>query len=119
MHARSVGEPVECDGEPLPRDCRGVGKPVGLGDEVDDVHPEAVDTAVEPPAHDVVDGLAHLRVLPVEVRLLTVEQVQVVLAGRGFPLPGRSAEERAPVVRFGAAGGVAPDVPVPLRVLAR
>ena len=43
---------------------------VGLGDEVDDVHAEAVDAAVQPPGHHLVDGAAHLRVLPVEVGLL-------------------------------------------------
>ena len=31
---------------------------VALGDEVDDVHPEAVDTPVEPPPHHRVDGLS-------------------------------------------------------------
>jgi hypothetical protein len=102
-----------------------------LGDEVDDVHPEAVDTAVEPPAHHVVDGRAHLGVLPVEVGLLAVEQVQVVLPAPLVPLPRRAAEERAPVVRLravaarlGPVAGIAsvasvsPDVPVVLGVVA-
>ena len=67
-----------------------------LGDHVDDVHPEAVDAPVEPPAHHRVDRLADLGVLPVEVGLLAGEQVQVVLAGRLVELPGRTGEERAP-----------------------
>ncbi|MCY1239920.1 hypothetical protein D9M72_527380 [compost metagenome] len=46
-----------------------------LGDEVDDVHPEAVHAAVQPPVHHVVDGGADLRVFPVQVRLLPGEQV--------------------------------------------
>ena len=54
--------------------------PVGvLGEHVDDVHAEAVDPAVEPPAHHRVDRLADLRVLPVEVGHRGREQVQVVL----------------------------------------
>ena len=92
---------------------RAVGQRRLLGDEVDDVHPEAVDAPVQPPAHHRVDGLAHLRVLPVQVGLLAREQVQVVLAGRRVELPRRAGEERAPVVR-----ALAPPVPVALRVVA-
>ena len=43
-------------------------------------------------------GLADLGVAPVEVRLLAVEEVQVVLAGRLVELPRRAAEEARPVV---------------------
>ena len=92
-----------------------------LGDHVDDVHPEAVDAAVEPPAHHRVDGLADLGVLPVEVGLLAGEQVQVVLAGRLVELPRRAAERRLPVGRLGPVRARlhpfarrAPPVPVPL-----
>ena len=86
--------------------------PVGgdvLGDHVDDVHAEAVDPAVEPPPHHRVDRLPDLGVLPVEVGLLAVEQVQVVLAAGLVELPGRAGEERLPVGRLGArvAGGEA------------
>jgi hypothetical protein len=44
-----------------------VGEVDRLGDEVDDVHPEAVDTSVEPPTHHPVDLLAEVGVLPVQV----------------------------------------------------
>src|ERR687889_2661044 len=47
-----------------------VGQPNIFGDEVDDVHAEAVDAAVQPPAHHRVERLADYGVLPVEVRLL-------------------------------------------------
>ena len=73
-----------------------------LGDHVDDVHAEAVDPAVEPPAHHRVDRLPDLGVLPVQVGLLAVEQVQVVLAAGLVELPGRAGEERPPVRRLGA-----------------
>ena len=69
-----------------------------LGEHVDDVHAEAVDPAVEPPAHHRVDRLADLRVLPVEVGHRAREQVQVVLAGGLVELPRRAGEVRAPVV---------------------
>ena len=95
-----------------------------LGDVVDDVHAEAVDPAVEPPPHHRVDGLPHLRVLPVEVGLLAREQVQVVLARRRVELPRRTGEGRGPVGRLGArrTGLHAltrrpPPVPVALRVV--
>src|SRR5215218_9421376 len=95
-----------------------------FGDEVDYVHAEAVDAALQPPAHHGVECLADLRVLPVEVGLLTREQVQVVLARFVVELPSRAGEYRAPVVRFGtriarahAHACGAPPVPVALRVV--
>ncbi len=103
--------------------------PVGsdvLGDHVDDVHPEAVDPAVEPPPHHRVHRLPDLGVLPVEVGLLAVEQVQVVLAAGLVERPCRAGEERLPVGRLRArvAGGHPaarwpPPVPVALRGRAR
>lgn len=107
-----------------------------LRDEVDDVHPEAVDPAVEPPVHHRVDSLAHLGVLPVEVGLLHREQVEEVLLGRGVERPRGAREVRAPAVGLrhvepGVGGGVecatlldggapsTPPVPVALRILLR
>ncbi len=96
-----------------------------LGDHVDDVHAEAVDPAVEPPAHHLVHRLAHLGVLPVQVRLLAGEQVEVVLPARLVVRPRRAGEERAPVVGLGTRGagdragaGRPPPVPVAPRVVA-
>ncbi len=82
-----------------------------LGDQIDHVHAEPVDSAVQPPVHHRVDRRPDVRVLPVEVGLLAREQVQVVLVGGGVELPGRPGEPRAPVVGLGA-----PPVPVALRV---
>ena len=95
-----------------------------LGDKGDDVHAEAIDAAVKPPVHHVVHGSAHGRVLPVEVRLLLRELVQVVLAALRAVLPCGAAEVGAPLVRLGAgraglvagAGGT-PPVPVGVRVV--
>ncbi|CAO0825743.1 hypothetical protein SMICM17S_09711 [Streptomyces microflavus] len=101
-----------------------VGEAGGLGDEVDDVHAEAVDPPLQPPAHHGVDRLAQVRVLPVEVGLLAGEEVQVVLAALLVVGPGGAGEEGAPVVGFRARGaglhafaGGAPDVPVALAAL--
>src|SRR6185312_7241540 len=85
------------------------------------VDPDAVGAAVEPEPEDVEVLLAHRGVLPVQVRLLRGEQVQVPLAGGAVglhgPAPGRTAEVRDPVVRrlvpAGAAAGPEPE-PGPL-----
>ena len=67
-----------------------------LGDQVDDVHPEAVDAAVDPPAHHRVDRLADLGVLPVQVGLLRAEDVQVVLAAAARRTARRSRRTPTP-----------------------
>ena len=91
---------------------RGVRQGRVLADHVDDVHAEAVHAAVQPPAHHGVDGLADLGVLPVQVRLLGGEDVQVVLPGRLIKGPGWAGEEGFPV-----GGLVPPPVPVALGVV--
>jgi hypothetical protein len=81
---------------------------------VRDVDPEAGDATVEPEVEDVLELRADRVVPPVEVRLLAMEEVQVVLAASLIALPRRAAAEDAhPVVRRPAAGArVGPDVPV-------
>ena len=82
---------------------RVVGQALGLDEPVGDVDAEAGHTAVEPEAQDRLELLADLGVLPVEVGLGHVEEVEVPLAGRsvglGDPRPGWPPEDRAPVVR--------------------
>ena len=97
---------------------------VGLGDLGDHVHAEAVDAAIHPPVHHVVHRAAHVRVLPVQIRLLLGVLVQEVFAALLVILPGGAAEVGAPMVRLGAGGarlvalaGGAPDVPVGVRVV--
>ena len=91
-----------------------------LADEVDDVHAEAADAALQPPVHHAVHFVLHLRVVPVEVGLAARELVEVVLAGGGIELPRRTAEVRALIVGLGTTGGgLAPDVVVAIRVFLR
>ena len=84
--------------------------PVGqaglLDHAVRDVDPEAVDAPVQPEPQHVLELAADLGVLPVEVRLLGVEQVQVPLAVRDAG-PRGPAEDRQPVVRRQLAGDAA------------
>ena len=108
----------------MPSAVAGVRRVVAEGvvfDEVpEDVDAEAVDAAVEPEAEDVEHGLLDFGVAPVEVGLGGEEGVVVVLAGGVVELPGAAAEVAEPVVgRAAVGGGVAPDVPVALGVVAR
>ena len=88
-----------------------------LGDHADDVHAEAVDALLAPPGHHVEDLVADLRVLPVKIRLLLREEVEIVLAGLLVILPGRAGEAGFPVVRFFAVARILPDVEVALGVV--
>ena len=89
-----------------------VGQPRRLGHAVRDVDAKPVDTAVQPEPQRLLQVVEHLGVIPVEVRLRGVEQVQVPLAGGtcrlGHPGPGRPAEHRDPVVRRQRAAAAAP-----------
>ena len=86
-----------------------VGQALGLDHAVGHVHAEPVHSAVQPEAQDVIELAVDLRVLPVQIRLGGVEEVQVPLAVLGpggaggvlalaDPGPGRAAEEGLPVV---------------------
>lgn len=83
-----------------------------------DVNPEAVDASVHPEAQRVRHRGADRRVVPVELRLLGQERVQVVLTARLVERPWRPdrREVRDPAVRRPSVGRrVAPYVPVTLR----
>ena len=95
-----------------------VGQP-GLGDQVDHIHAKAAHAFLEPEVHQVVDLGAHLGVLPVQVGLLGREHVQVVLSGGLIEGPGRTTENRLPVVGLPAIHGLLPDVVIVVRVVAR
>ena len=99
---------------------------LGLDHAVGHVDTEAVDAAVEPEAQDRAELLLHLLVVPVEVRLRRVEDVQIPLAGRAVglrhALPHAAAEHRLPVVRRQLAvlaAAVAEDVARALRAARR
>ena len=87
--------------------------------EANDIHAEPVHAAIQPKAQGVKHGSFYVRVAPVEFRLLWHKLMQVILPGRFIPRPRRAAKKAAPVVGQRAVGlGIAPDVPIPLGVVA-
>ena len=97
------------------RQRKAIGQSFFFGNEGDDILAEAVHTQVEPKAHNVLDFVAHLRVIHVEVRLLFGKDMQVVFAGFLVAFPGAAFHQRQPVVgrSFAVfASALAPDVVV-------
>ena len=114
-----LAHPIGAEPRPRPVDCARwvVAESRILHHPGGDIDPEAVDTTAEPEPGHIVHCFADGRIPPVQVRLLTEERVEVVLAGALVVLPGRTAEQAEPVVREGAVRpGVAPEVPIPAGV---
>ncbi len=90
-----------------------------LAVNVGHVEAEAVGAPLKPETDNAFNGPAHLGIKPVQVGLLRQKGMQVILLRVFIPGPGRSEEVVAPVVGWAAArpNPVAPDIPVPLRVL--
>src|SRR4030067_3129239 len=90
-----------------------------LAEEVDDIGPKTVDAPIEPEAQDTVHRLDHLRIRPVQVRLLRKEEMEIPGPRPLIPGPGRAlAEGATPVVGKPVGAAVTPDVPVPLGIVA-
>jgi len=72
-----------------------------------------VDSALEPEAQYFSKGLAHLGVMPIQVRLLRQKSMVVVLACLVVPLPGAAAETTQPIVgRPAIWARIGPNVPI-------
>ena len=126
MQVRAFGEVRVALAPRAPRVDDAVGQGRVLRNQDNDIHAEAVDAAVEPPVHHLVDGGADLGVIPVQVGLLLVEKMQVVLARGLVPGPSRARKEGPPVVGLSPGlaadvpgAGVTPDVPVALGIITR
>ena len=94
---------------------RVVGQLRVLADAMDHIGPKPVDTAIEPEAKHAVHGPHDVGLVPVQVGLACVEQVEVPLAGGLVEGPGGCGqiECRHPIVGWGSVRtGVAPDVPI-------
>jgi hypothetical protein len=79
-----------------PRDEERIGRIVpetGRPDQVpQDVDAEPVDPAPQPEPHRLIDCLPHLRIAPVQIRLLLEKGVVIVLPGAGIEFPGAATE---------------------------
>ncbi len=83
--------------------------------QVNDVQTQAVDAAIGPELAHLFQLGAHGRILPVEIRLLRGEQVQVILFALRVPAPGVAAKLGAPVVGQLLRRAVSPDVELAVR----
>src|SRR5271163_1718140 len=124
MHIGMVEPWVSVAEHPRPHLDIGVRKTWRFGYSVCHVDAEAVDAALQPEPQRLLEIVEDLGVVPVEVRLLDVEKMQVPLARitvRLFdPGPGWSAENGLPVIRRLRATGpatVPEDVAVPGRAV--
>ena len=88
-----------------------------LCNQTDHVHPEAVYAAVKPAIHHGIDRFPELWILPVQIRLLLAEQMQVPLAGFFIVTPRRRRKEGRPVVRLPSVLAVAPDIVIPVGIV--
>ena len=91
----------------------------GLRDEVDDIEAESLDALFFPEADDVLQLLAHARVLPVEICLRHVEEVEVVFFECRDVLPRVPAELRDPVRGRCVGRAVFEDVVIDIVGIAR
>ena len=77
-----------------------------LLDVHDRIETEACDAAVQPPVHHLIDFFSELTILPVEVRLLLVEEMQIIEVRSRDLLPCASSEIGPPVIRRMAIHGL-------------
>ena len=91
MQARSTGIELITRLEFL---CRvldwGIREPRDFADKVYDIHAEAVDAFVEPEANERMDGVADVRILPIQIGLLGGEEMEVVLVSLLVKFPCRA-----------------------------
>src|SRR5713226_471283 len=66
----------------------------------EDIDAETIDATLQPEAQDIVHGLTHVGIAPVQIGLLHIKHVQVVLPCLLIELPGRPAKETGPVIRW-------------------
>ena len=71
-----------------------------LRDHADHIHAEAINSLFAPPGHHIVHFLTYFRIIPVQIRLLFGEQVQIIHLSVLIILPCRTAKARAPVIFF-------------------
>ena len=72
---------------------------LALADEVDHVEPKSFDSLCHPEADELLHFPAHLRIIPVQIRLGYIEEMQIVFVKFFHILPGAPSELALPVGR--------------------
>lgn len=68
-----------------------------LANKIYHIHSETVNSAIKPESYDPIDGVSDRWVLPVQIRLLFTEQVEVVLASSFVIFPSASFAPFSPI----------------------
>ena len=82
-----------------------VGKARRLGDEGHDILAKTVHTHIQPEAHDVLELLAHARIVHIEIRLFSGEEMQIVFVQPLIIFPCAALKMTGPVVGREPASG--------------
>ncbi|MNP42079.1 hypothetical protein D3C76_1358160 [compost metagenome] len=69
-----------------------------LGDNIDYIHAEAIDTLFCPEQHHIIHRSTYLLILPIQIRLGFIVESKIILSRSFVELPGRTPELRLPVV---------------------
>ena len=93
---------------PCPDDLGIVAQRLILGNGVDDIEAKAIDTTLEPEPDHSMKLIDHLRVAPIQIRLLAEEGVHIILATQVIEAPGPPSEGGYPVIGY----LITPDVVV-------
>ena len=86
-------------------------------DLIHHIQPEALYALIHPEAHDIIDLLAHLGILPVQIRLLRGKLMEIVLPQFGNIGPGWAAKGGQHIIGFAGTVAVSPDVIVMVGVI--
>ena len=70
-----------------------------LGDLVDDIKAESLDSLLQPESQNIIQFLPHLRIFPIQIGLADRIQMKIILVQRRDKLPCRTAKTALPVVR--------------------
>ena len=88
-----------------------------FGDQADHIHPEAVNTFVQPPVHHIIDLSPHPGIIPVKIRLLFGKQMQIIHICCLVIFPGRPGKAGSPVVRLFPLLCRPPDIIIPVWIV--
>ncbi|CSC67733.1 Uncharacterised protein [Vibrio cholerae] len=95
-----------------------IGKILLLGNEVNHVKSETIDTFFSPKSDDVFYFFSNLRIFPVQIGLLFGKQMQIILTGRFIQRPRTPAKFGLPVVRHTTVNRLTPNIVITVRAIA-